>query len=113
MIDVGVHSANVTWPSRASRIFPSTSVCFGTYAQSAITLITPFGRTPMRICVLYVTSALMAFTLHHPKVMLRMLVAVLHLDRVAANLRVAGACEIALIELAGVAAVCAPQWLQL
>jgi hypothetical protein len=63
--------------------------------------------------VLYVTSSLMAFTLHHPKVMLRVLVTVLHLDRVAGDLRLVSPCEIAFICLACVATVGAPQLLPL
>jgi len=51
-MDVGVHSANVAYPSRTRRISSSTSACFGTCGQSAITTITPFGRTPTRMCVL-------------------------------------------------------------
>src|SRR5262245_8590378 len=52
IMDVGVHSANAAYPSRAWRICSSTSACLGRCGQFAMTVITPFDRTPIRMCVL-------------------------------------------------------------
>src|SRR5262249_36409911 len=51
----------------------------------------------MKICVLWVTSPLMAFASQNAEIVLRVLVAVLHLDRVARQLRLTATGDVALI----------------